>query len=64
MSEPDLSKNLEKNQLDTSQAEEVAGGIDLCSGDQLRDLTAALKESYDNLVDFTSYVIERVAGGN
>jgi hypothetical protein len=63
MNEPDVSKSLEKNELDASQAEEVAGGLDLCSPDQLRDLTAALKESYDNLVDFTSYVIERVAGG-
>lgn len=63
MSEPDVSKALEKNELSGTQVEGVAGGINLCSADELRLLTAALKESYDNLVDFTSYVIERVAGG-
>ena len=63
MIEPDVSKNLDGRELPATQAEGVAGG-DLCSADQLRDLTAALKESYDNLVDFTSYVIERVIGND
>ena len=64
MNEPDVSKIPVKNELDGTQVEDVAGGLEICSGKELRDLTAALKESYDNLVDFTSYVIERVAGGS
>jgi hypothetical protein len=63
MSEPEVSRNPDVRELTGTQVEEVAGG-DLCSADQLRDLTAALKESYDNLVDFTSYVIERVIGND
>lgn len=59
MSKSEVSGISASNALDEAQVETVAGG-DLCSADQLRDLTAALKESYDNLVDFTSYVIERV----
>jgi hypothetical protein len=47
--------------LDETQVKEISGG-DLCSPDQLIEMTKALKESYDNLVDFTSYVIERVLG--
>lgn len=47
--------------LDPEQVTQVSGG-DLCSPDQLIEMTKALKESYDNLVDFTSYVIERVLG--
>ena len=45
--------------LDEAQVTEVSGDL-TCSGDQLIDITRALKESYDNLVDFTSHVIERV----
>lgn len=60
MSEPAIPKNPDTNELDPAQSEEVAGGISLCSGDDLVGITAGLKASYDNLVDFTSYVIERV----
>jgi len=49
-------------ELEATTLQEVAGGGDLCSADQLVALTGALKESYENLVDFTSHVIERVAG--
>jgi hypothetical protein len=63
MSDADFSKNLTAKELDQTQAQSVGGGLDFCDGDQIRLLTAALKESYDNLVDFTSYVIERIAGG-
>lgn len=59
MSKTDVSGISPSNALDEAQVEKVAGG-DMCSANDLRDLTAALKESYDNLVDFTSYVIERV----
>jgi hypothetical protein len=64
MSDTDLSKKLTAKELDQTQAETVGGGLDFCSPDDLKGLTAALKESYDNLVDFTSYVIERMAGGS
>jgi hypothetical protein len=49
--------------LNTQEAAEVGGGLSLtCSPDDLIRLTEKLTEAYDNLVDFTSYVIGRVAG--
>jgi hypothetical protein len=63
MNEPEVTKSLENSELDGTEVEEVAGGS-LCSADELVDLTASLKEAYENLVDFTSHVIERVAGGS
>lgn len=47
--------------LDTSTIDNVGGGL-TCSPEDLTRLTASLKESYENLVDFTSHVIERVIG--
>jgi len=61
MSKTDEAKTLEANELDATQAQQVAGG-DLCSPSDLVSITGALRQSYDNLVDFTSYVIERVVG--
>lgn len=62
MNEPDTTKTTDELELDEAQVAEVGGGGDLCSGDELERLTASLKQSYENLVDFTSHVIERVAG--
>jgi hypothetical protein len=59
MNENDIAKAGQT--LDEAQVKAISGG-DLCSPDQLIEMTKALKESYDNLVDFTSYVIERVLG--
>lgn len=56
-------KQLDTNRLDETQAAEVGGGS-LCSPDDLVRLTESLKTAYENLVDFTSHVIERVAGGS
>jgi hypothetical protein len=64
MYEPDSKKNPDTQELDEAQVEEVGGGGDLCSGPELERLTESLKQSYENLVDFTSHVIERVAGSN
>lgn len=61
MTETAIPKTLEAHELDAAQAADVAGG-NLCSADELVRITASLKEAYDNLVDFTSHVIERVAG--
>ncbi|GEM_PF-2995301 len=47
--------------LDATTIDEVGGGLS-CSPEDLTRLTASLKESYENLVDFTSHVIERVIG--
>jgi len=63
MNNTDASKNAGPKELDTAQADDVAGG-NLCSADEFKQLTASLKESYENLVDFTSHVIDRVAGGS
>ena len=49
-------------ELGAEQVSEVAGG-DICSPDQIRELLNGLKDNYDRLIDFTSYVIDRVAGG-
>jgi hypothetical protein len=40
------------------QLEKIAGGE--CSAQEIIDIFEKLKDSYDTLVDFTSYVIERV----
>ena len=53
---PPIPKGLDLTQ---AQIDAISGGD--CSWTNLGDLTAQLKQSYDNLVDFTSYVIERVA---
>lgn len=60
MTESAIPKNLEAHELDAAQAADVAGG-NLCSADDIVKITASLKEVYNNLVDFTSHVIERVS---
>jgi hypothetical protein len=59
MSENDIGKT--GKVLDEAQVTAVSGG-DACSPATYIELTRSLKESYDNLVDFTSYVFERVLG--
>lgn len=46
--------------LDEAQVTTIAGGN--CTVGELLQVTSDLKQSYDNLVDFTSHVIERVLG--
>lgn len=46
--------------LTQEQLQAIAGGE--CTVQQLQEALQELKKSYDTLVDFTSYVIERVAG--
>ena len=58
MNENDIAKAGQT--LDEAQVTEIAGGE--CTPREYLDMTKSLKESYDNLVDFTSYVIERVLG--
>jgi hypothetical protein len=59
MSEQTVSKNEGSNTLDEAQVEGIAGGG--CTAANLESITASLKQSYENLVDFTSHVIQRVA---
>lgn len=61
MSESTNTNSLDANEITAAQATDVAGG-NMCSAEELVRLTAALKESYENLVDFASHVIERVSG--
>jgi hypothetical protein len=49
--------------LDAEQTNAIGGGLS-CNADELVRLTESLKQAYDNLVDFASHVIERVAGPN
>jgi len=49
--------------LDPELVEQISGGIfDTCSPDQWEALINGLKGNYDELVNFTSYVFDRVAG--
>ena len=50
-------------ELDATQIDAVGGGLS-CTPEELRTFTEQLKQMYENLVDFTSHVIERVAGPN
>jgi hypothetical protein len=58
MSEKPESTNDGGKALDEAQVESVAGGS--CTGSDIVGITQSLTQAYDNLVDFTSHVIERV----
>jgi hypothetical protein len=45
-------------EIDEQLAQKIAGGS--CTAEEYVEVIEQLKESYDALVDFTSYVIERV----
>ena len=45
--------------LTEEQLQKIGGGD--CTPAEVIEILGKLKESYDTLVDFTSYVIERVA---
>jgi hypothetical protein len=59
MSEQPDSKDEGDGALDEAQVENVAGGG--CTGSEIVGITESLTRAYENLVDFTSHVIERVA---
>ena len=46
--------------ISQEQWEKISGGN--CTAGDISDFTHSLQEQYNALVDFTSYVIERVAG--
>lgn len=51
--------------LDPELVEKISGGgLDVCSPDQIKELITDLRANYDSLVDFTSYVFDRMAGNN
>lgn len=55
--------NLKGNQLSPEQAEQVGGALSLsCSPEDISKVIDDLKDNYDKIVDFASYVIGRVAG--
>ena len=55
----DTKPPIPKFELTEEQLQKIGGGD--CSVQDYVDILGQLKESYDTLVDFTSYVIERVA---
>lgn len=61
MNEPDVTKNPDAQELDETQVEEVGGGGD-CTINQALDSTGSLTQAYENVVAFTTHVIERVVG--
>lgn len=62
MTDSNVSKIPVNNELDAAQATEASGGFSFCSADDLLAITRSLTQSYENLVDFTSHVIGRIAG--
>jgi len=60
MSEDKLIPPIPEGVLTDEQLQKIGGG-ECTVGDYL-DVLSTLRDSYDTLVDFTSYVIERVAG--
>jgi hypothetical protein len=49
----------EKIALTTEQAETVAGGG--CTPEQIIEIAKGLTDAYENLIEFTTYVMERVS---
>ena len=47
--------------LTQEQIERINGG-GVCSAEEWQSIFEGLRQNYDTLVDFTSYVIEQVAG--
>jgi len=46
--------------LTEDQVEAISGGT--CTPQQYADMLTQLKSSYETLIDFTTYVMERVSG--
>jgi hypothetical protein len=47
--------------LTPEQVEKISGGLS-CSADDIQQIFDGLRQNYDTLVEFTSYVIEQVVG--
>ncbi len=58
----DIPARIDIPAIDTTAAESIAGGGDSCSLESLLRVTQDLTQAYENLVDFASHVIGRVAG--
>jgi hypothetical protein len=52
--------DLQFQPIDPEVVEKVSGGLD-CSVDDIDKLLGNLQNNYEQLIGFTSYVIERVA---
>jgi len=48
--------------LTPDQLEKIGGGDSICSASEIATILQNLQQNYETLIDFTSYVIERVAG--
>ena len=55
---PPIPKGLELTQ---EQIDAISGGLEVCTASFWSEITAELGRNYENLVDFTSYVMERVS---
>ena len=55
------TKQTRPNELSADQLEKIGGGE--CTPSDIITILARLTESYENLVDFSSHVIERVLNG-
>ena len=50
-----------KKEVATEDLSKVGGGLD-CSAEEIVKITEALTDAYESLIEFTTYVIERVSG--
>lgn len=57
------TKSTAGEKLGADQVADVSGGLG-CSPEEINGIVNGLKENYERLIEFTSYVIERVNGGN
>lgn len=51
------------SELGANQVSDVSGG-NICKPEEIEGILNGLKQNYERLIEFTSYVIERVNGGN
>ena len=61
MSETRAMPKIPEGVFTEEQLQKINGGFDGCSPEEWSRLIEGLQRNYDTLVDFTSYVIERVA---
>lgn len=47
--------------LSQDQIDKINGGLGTCSVEEITGILGSLQQNYDQLVSFTSYVIETVA---
>ena len=61
MSETRPMPKIPEGVFSDEQLQKINGGLNVCSAEEWGQLLPGLQQNYETLIDFTSYVIERVA---